>query len=452
MSHNKLGPVNRPLSEQGIFPGISPWKIFVFMCLVSAGVYFTCAFFLGERAISWLAMGNNNSWMFSDYFRHLYFAAVPSETYARGGPDACFPPLAYTLYYFLYRITSQGGDLPATTIEGMAYQQTAGVPYALLVFLYYTIAVVILLFSAILLWNNGNMLRSILIIASILLAPQFIQGGIERGNANVLVLGFLMLALKLRTMESRKAKEAALLLIAAAVGFKIYPAVFGFLYIKEGRFKEAGRLILYGIAACMIPFLWTGGIDGLKQFLTNVQAISLSSGYGRVESIYGLTWTVTKAVSGQGSVILSKMMAFLFFFLMLEAATISQKPYMTVFFLSSLMTFFPGGAYRYTLGYLTLPMVMFFCENDVRGNFKVNADVISQVKAIGFGLLYAIPIVMGLIMDLQFESSLIKAPCVELWMYVVAYVLVAFMTVDAFIHRDKTPKAVLKRSGKQGKK
>ena len=74
---------------------------------------------------------------------------------------------------------------------------------------------------------------TLLLLAS---APLFIA--IERGNPVFPVTVMTLWALYLQNEEEAWKKELALILIAAAAGFKIYPAIFGLLYIKEKRFPE----------------------------------------------------------------------------------------------------------------------------------------------------------------------------------------------------------------------
>ena len=65
-------------------------------------------------------------------------------------------------------------------------------------------------------------------------------------------------------------KEAALLFIAFADGLKLYPAILGVLYLAEKRYREAGRLVVYGVVLFFLPFgfLGSGWI-----FLRNISAV-----------------------------------------------------------------------------------------------------------------------------------------------------------------------------------
>lgn len=77
-----------------------------------------------------------------------------------------------------------------------------------------------------------------------------------------LVLILLMYACAWMDSEKKAEKEAALILIAFAAGLKLYPAIWGVFYLAEKRYKEAIRLIIYGILLFFLPFIFFQGVDG----------------------------------------------------------------------------------------------------------------------------------------------------------------------------------------------
>lgn len=77
-----------------------------------------------------------------------------------------------------------------------------------------------------------------------------------------LVLILLMYACAWMDSVKKAEKEAALILIAFAAGLKLYPAIWGVFYLAEKRYKEAIRLIIYGILLFFLPFIFFQGVDG----------------------------------------------------------------------------------------------------------------------------------------------------------------------------------------------
>ena len=62
---------------------------------------------------------------------------------------------------------------------------------------------------------------------------------IERGNSALNVMVMILWAFALRDSERPWERELALLLIAVAAGFKVYPCIFGLLYLFERRWPWA---------------------------------------------------------------------------------------------------------------------------------------------------------------------------------------------------------------------
>lgn len=111
--------------------------------------------------------------------------------------------------------------------------------------------------------------------AAVLISEAFIFGVTERGNSVMIVCILLMLALDLRKSRIAWHRELALVMIAIAAGVKIYPAVFGCLYLFEKQWKQAGRLLCYGILCFFMPFLFFGGTDGMVQFFRYCSQVGL---------------------------------------------------------------------------------------------------------------------------------------------------------------------------------
>ena len=112
----------------------------------------------------------------------------------------------------------------------------------------------------------------------------------ERGNLVLYAMVFLMLGLALRDSSNKALRELSLVMVAVSAGFKLYPALFGFLWIAEKRYKEAARLVVYGLASFFVPFLF---VDSFTNYLrTFVQYLdkkmySHASVWGVVIGMFG---------------------------------------------------------------------------------------------------------------------------------------------------------------------
>lgn len=107
--------------------------------------------------------------------------------------------------------------------------------------------------------------------ASLMILSGVYMFSLERGN--LILLALILTICFLQGYQSRNPliRELSFLALACAAALKIFPALFGILLIYEKRFKDAIRLILYGIAVCILPFLFfRGGFSNIPTFIYNV--------------------------------------------------------------------------------------------------------------------------------------------------------------------------------------
>lgn len=243
-----------------------PVNIFFLISFIGIFSYFIYAYFNGHTAMLWLAQENNTKIRFLDYFMHIEIAAKNGNIYD-GLADivGCFPPLAYIMYRFLFRITAY------PEMECRGWKEFAGVEGAEIVFLYYSMFVAALFLIAIIITGRNDMKKSVALFFCLMLSVSFFGSGYAMGNSTMLVLAMLVFALHLKDTDSRVGKETGLILIALSAGLKIYPAIFGLLYLKEKRYKEAARLVVYGLLCGFLPFVFFGGLDAVVSWIEHIK-------------------------------------------------------------------------------------------------------------------------------------------------------------------------------------
>lgn len=191
---------------------------------------------------------------FTDFFDHVRRFYLGLDLVYQEGMHACFPPLAYCIYFLISRIL---------------YNDNIGAPQDLAVsgsgmLVICMLTALFALFFAFAfdrLFGARQSARKKL-LAFLLFCSYPFWLAVERGNMSQLVLILLMYACAWMDSEKKAEKEAALILIAFAAGLKLYPAIFGVLYLAEKRYKEAVRLIIYGILLFFLPFIFFQGVDG----------------------------------------------------------------------------------------------------------------------------------------------------------------------------------------------
>lgn len=171
----------------------------------------------------------------------------------------------------------------------------------------------------------------------------------------------MLRALELREHDDKWSRELALILIAVAAGIKIYPAVFGMLYVKEKRYQEAGRLILYGMICFFVPFVFFGGFHGLVQMLLNQKELQSVIYYG---------WRNIQATWNKLDVqflhlnlpLIGKILTWTYAVIAMAGMWILQDTWKRLFMLCSFMVIVPYWSGSYTVIYLVIPLLYFWSE------------------------------------------------------------------------------------------
>lgn len=359
----------------------------LFLILSSVG---TISFFvflapnLEIDSFRWLVMEHNYRWQFSDFFRQIVYASDLENIYFNTG-DAPFPPLAYCFYHLLWKWNPI--EVP---IELSSWLELSRYQFNLLLFLVIKVIEILLLYIIIrkVLSEYKEMGANIFAVLIILSAP-FFEGAIERGNIALLTLILLLFALFYRDSDNAFQKEMALFLIAIAAGLKAYPAIFGLLYIKEKRWKEAGRLIIYGVIFCILPFVFTGGIAGFFQYIKTLT---------RFSGTFPARWTSVRCfftaacqylgISETGGVVgvWFEKAVWIGLVVMLFA---EKKEWKKILFLSGIMAVGVPNSYRYTSIYMLLPLI--FLLRDI-AKTESKTSKINYIYIVLFAATYTIPV------------------------------------------------------------
>lgn len=318
--------------------------------------------------------------LFSDYFLHIAFASAKERIY-NISYDACFPPLAYCFYYLLWAINPYYGD----EREWLLYRQETN---NLLIFVIYNMIIAVFIIYCVQMilkeyTNQKSLLLSILIICSY----PFLATSIQRGNATAIVGILLCFALVWKDSESKVLRELALIFIAVAAGFKIYPAFVGIIYIIEKRYKEVFRLVIYGILLFFVPFIFFGGIDGFKNFIWLLigREQEIVTRWGTIRGITNHYWL--SSLGEKASNTIGFVLENLYILCAILAAWVCKKNWKRVFIITSVLVVYVQVNWMYTLAYL-LPAFLFFLKEEGGKRDTGLADI---VYAIAWGIIYSLP-------------------------------------------------------------
>jgi len=305
--------------------------------------------------------GGKDTYM--DFFNHITYVRNPKNVYF-SSENACFPPLIYFMYLLF------GKMLPEDATVMYDSSQTSS--YALLLYAFYCVILAVFMFYSIYKLAEKKSVEWSLGMALLLMfSNAFIFGVLERGNSALIVCILLMRALELREREDLRSREKALILIAISAGIKIYPAIFGLLYLSEKRWKEVGRLIVYGMLFFFIPFAFFGGGQGMIQFFKNQMIIQANrSSIGSVGAFWNL---LTGTQNG-------KIAVAVYLILTVTGCVLAKDLWKKVFLLSSIMVVAPLWSGRYTTIYMIIPLILFFKES--------RQEIIDYIYAILFACMF----------------------------------------------------------------
>ena len=337
-------------------------------------IYFLLSIGILAQILSLILIGGNflekivyDFSYFVDFFDHVRRFYLGLDNIYAEGMHACFPPLAYCLYYLVSRILYKDNiDSPETI-------NTSG--------------------------------SGILVICMLTAA---------------LIMFFIFAFFRMYQGKNIMSKKwlAALLLFAVAAALKLYPAVFGLLYLVKKRYKEAGRLVIYGVLFFFLPFVFFQGVYGFQIFLHNLSAVgSGATGItivgicGRIGAKLGISLERGHAVG--------RIISYLYFALTIIYCFRRKDTWRSVMLLASLMIIFVAASGTYCLIYCVIPFVCFMNElKEIQKYTKIH-------------YLYATLFV------LIFAAYPVKMLGSSGMLYIALYLLLAVLLIEQVVHEIK---------------
>ncbi len=394
---------------------LTPKTLFITICLVELIAFFVYAYMSGEEAWRWFTFKSGLDNIGTDYFRHLSFSTAGDQLYEIAGNQGFFPPLSYMFYYFFFRISSRLMAAP----KWLLFDNTGTYDY---VFIVYLLVSVWCIYLAVDHFMRGQSAKSVFIC--IITSAAFLGSGLIVGNTVIVVFPLILLALDWKESTSKWKRELALIFIAVSAAFKIYPAIFGFLYVKERRWGETLRLIVYGFFFFFAPFVFFGGITGAKVMVNHIFTAMYYIELGRIQYIRGVAVHIMTLITGNVDSRLVNRAALyspmIFLILMFVLTMFSRNRIREIFFFTCAMIFFPTNAYRYSLALLAVPLLFWLRDEGVRstpGNW---------ITALLYAGLFGIPMVFGLFSGFGGVLEYDTLSYVEFWLYGCAYALVLY--------------------------
>lgn len=324
-----------------------------FYLLITLGIVLFCLQgyrSYGETMLS--ILHNNKADTYMDFFNSIQYGSTPYEQ------KVIYPPLVNCIYAFL------GHFVPESIFDtegpfGVRESQYGRV----LIGIYITICTLVygIVIREI---KDGSIIEKYyFLFVSIGFVPFLFI--LERGNIILITMCLTLVFIYGYNSENNLIRHFAMICLAVAVAFKIYPVVFGILLLREKRYKDVFWSIFYGIIIFFGPIVLLGGIKNIKLLIVNIfntSQLFTTRGYGynvnleNVLTIQGTLFSNLSLAEKAGS-ILTIICMFVGSVLVLFGKY--KDEWKRVAILSLLMILIPSISYTYALIYMIIPLIMF---------------------------------------------------------------------------------------------
>ncbi len=251
-------------------------------------------------------------------------------------------------------------------IQGGAYLRTTQVGN--MVFIMFTIISFLNLSFLLFKYKSGSEFERYLFVIIILLSCPFIYL-IERANIIILSLIFSIIFIFNYDSDNKYIKQLSFICLSMAAAIKIYPCILGVVLIKDKKYKEATRLVIYGVAFFFLPFFFYDGVGSLKSWIDSFSSNGIFqyiAGYGhRVDlsntlkffyDLFKYQWVPPLGETIiTGVVIINAILCIICVFL-------TSSKWKTVMLLSLMTLFLPAFTFTYNLIFL-VPALMIFLDS-----------------------------------------------------------------------------------------
>ena len=342
---------------------------FFITCLIWPGEQYGAIFFRRPDAVD----------TYMDFYNSVYDAMMGPYEHR-----VIYPPLC-NLIFKLFGLTFSGafgGDWVfrgGFTIRELQEAQMS---------LMFYMGIFLLLF----LWGTEKLLcertsiKKTVILASTLCSAPMLYA-LERGNIVIYSFAFLMIYFVCYEDKRLYVRETGYIFLALSAAIKLYPALFGLMLIRDKRYKDAARTVLYGAAFTLLPFAFFGGFGSIKMMIDSLGDFKQAENYGISFSngvsfiIFGTTgYHMALSICG----IVAAAALIICFFLVGQK---TQDRWKCVMLLTLSMYGLMENCSKYNAIFIIIPWIMFFRNAE-------RLRIIDYVYALMFLLMLA-PVPLG---------------------------------------------------------
>lgn len=326
------------------------------------------------------------SWQnqFSDYFIPISIVFESENVYKSNGLSP-FPPFAYAFYRLLWMI------IPTTDLTFADWKSFKYYENNLTVYLLYNVIQIILLtYITNKIINQESAEKRMFFLVSIAMSYPLFATSLQRGNSVLLTSIILIISFYLYEKNNFK-REISYIFIAVAAGFKAYPAICGIQLIKEKRWPDVIRLLIYGLLLFFVPFIWFGGLDSFKTLLADY-ILRMRISEPRMSTFKGLAYFICTQymnLTKDKSLEIAGIFSNIILILLLFSFFVTKIRWKEILFLSGILAAYIPSGWMYTSAYLLAPLLFFLRNNR---NEKIN--ITGFIYIFLFGFIFSLPYVL----------------------------------------------------------
>lgn len=329
--------------------------------IVTGGIFFSLflGFYVLDRNLYTVIFHSDFEDVFMDFFNSVSHAMgrIPYSI------QAIYPPLCYVLYWIMGKLM---GDTAVQVLGNHEISQKAvrSMAQPMMIFLvYFSVSLIVFLFIGCRMLQKKKT-ESIVFFSLICFSSPFLFQ-FERANIIFISLLGAMMFFCWKDSPNKYLRELALISLAFSAALKIYPAVFGFILLKEKRYKEAFRLVLYGIICFFLPFLFIrGGFFNILQFIKNLiytSTIDQAQTDGYKLSYSAVLDYILRSISGDAvfTKVTGEKFSLLFPAFGAFAFPWIKEKWKEALLLTVLLIGVPHMSYTYTAIFMVIPLILF---------------------------------------------------------------------------------------------
>jgi hypothetical protein len=309
---------------------------------------------------------------FVDFFNVLHYISErdPYFNITNGYGEKIYLPLTYLILYPFSQLDN---------FNMMTLQQAQTSKIGIISVFCFTAVSVFLLFLAL------NQIRkryniSFYIFIGLFFSYIFIFS-VERGNSIILSAAFVSVYLFYYDSDDKNKRIIAAICLALAAVLKIYPVLFGFLYLEKKQYKDIFFSAVIALLLAFIPFLFfKGGLSNIFQLINNVGINSMNYDFTRLYprfSFQHLVYYVLVLLGVTDKIVLLLSNIAYIFIILVSALSICyslllKDKWIKITFLTLALIYIPVNSGLYCGLYLFPAIIYFFAKPDIRsGVFNV---------------------------------------------------------------------------------